>query len=68
MVPGTDCRVQQIAIRQKGSRDILNSEAPAHDASDASSPGVNALRTDSGPSKRVIRFLEKSLVSANIRT
>ncbi len=67
MVPGTDRRRQQITIRQKGSLDILKFEAPAHEASDASSPGVNALRTDSGPSKRVIRFLEKSLVSANIR-
>jgi hypothetical protein len=60
--------MQQSTIRQKGSLEILYFKAPAQEASDSSSRGVNDLRTDSGPSKRVIRFLEKSLVSKKIRT
>ena len=61
-------RIQQSAIRQKGSLDIRKYEAPALEASEASSRGVNDLRTDNGPSRRVIRFLEKSLVRMMIRT
>ncbi len=54
-------------ISQNGSLDTLNAEVPLLEASAASSPGVKAFSTESGPSLRVRRFLLKSLVRRKIR-